>query len=188
MLIKVCGITRQEDADVLERLGVDLCGFVFAPASPRYLAPEQAACIRTQRCRRVGVFMTQDPNEIKRTMEVAGLDFAQLHNGQSDEVCEAIGADRVIRVYFPAQQTVHPSHAAFALLDTGCGCGKTFDWRVLQEFKSPIPYFVAGGLNAANIGTLFEHCRPDGIDLNSGVELSPGIKSETLIAEVKGLV
>jgi phosphoribosylanthranilate isomerase len=195
-LLKVCGITRQEDATVCEQIGVDLCGFVFHPASLRYVTPEHVSTIQTNHCKRVGVFTTHDPREIMKIMDVARLDYAQLHARQDDEVVRAIGGERVIRVRFPEQMgasalTTSPEpttvpHVAYTLFDSGYGTGKTFDWGMLSQATRP--FFVAGGLNAKNIPELLSVCQPDGLDVNSGVELSPGIKSEKLIREIKELL
>jgi phosphoribosylanthranilate isomerase len=191
-LLKVCGITRQEDATVCEQMAVDFCGFVFHPASPRYVTPTHVSTLQTWRCKRVGVFTTQDADEILKIMASARLDFAQLHARQDDEVVRAIGGERVIRVRFP--ETLLTSSAekpdalpvAYTLFDSGYGTGKPFDWQLLLH--APRPFFVAGGLTAKNIPELLAVCRPDGVDVNSGVESSPGIKCAKLIREIKELL
>ena len=195
-LLKVCGITRQEDATVCEQIGVDFCGFVFHPASLRYVTPEHVSTIQTSHCRRVGVFTTLDPREITKIMDVARLDYAQLHGRQDDEVVRAIGGERVIRVRFPEQMgasalttSAEPTtvpHVAYTLFDSGYGTGQVFEWGLLSQ--APRPFFVAGGLNAKNIPELLSVCWPDGVDVNSGVEFSPGIKSEKLIREIKDML
>lgn len=183
-------MTRQEDVTACERLGVDFCGFVFHAASPRYVAPERVAVIRTSRCKRVGVFTTQDVQEILEIMRVARLDYAQLHARQDVSVVQAIGSDRVIRVLFPGQEGVEAidagSAAAYTLLDSGYGTGKPFDWSLLTGVRRP--FFVAGGLNARNIPGLLKVCRPDGLDLNSGVESAPGVKDPERIKEIQELL
>jgi phosphoribosylanthranilate isomerase len=191
-LLKVCGITRQEDATACEQTGVDFCGFVFHPASPRYVTPAHVSTLQTGCCKRVGVFTTHDPETILKIMASARLDFAQLHARQDDEVVRAIGCERVIRVRFP--ETLLPSSAekpdappvAYTLFDSGYGTGKPFDWQLLSQATRP--FFVAGGLTAKNLPELLALCRPDGVDVNSGVETSPGIKSEKLIREIKELL
>jgi len=182
--LKICGITRQQDADVCSRLGVDFCGFVFHPASPRFMTPEQVATIHTS-CPRVGVFTTHDVDVILKTMQIAGLDFAQLHADQSEDVARAIGGDRIFRVRLPASPDAQWSTpVAYHLFDAGPGTGTPFDWSSLSG-DVPRPFFVAGGLHAGNIPALLAICHPDGLDLNSGVEIAPGIKSETLIRTIK---
>ncbi|MCL2104779.1 MAG: phosphoribosylanthranilate isomerase [Kiritimatiellaeota bacterium] len=190
LLIKVCGITRACDAEACVALGgVDFCGFVFHPPSPRNMTPQDVAHIRTGGGgRRVGVFTTHDTDEILRTMEIARLDFAQLHAGQDEACAEAIGAECVIRVCFAVPAATH--RAAFLLFD------KPFDWRTMKEEKLgmrneelgigngegkppravPQPYFIAGGLDARNIREAVSCGAPSGVDLNSGVESAPGVK------------
>lgn len=195
-LLKVCGITRQEDATVCEQMGIDFCGFVFHPASLRYITPEHASSIQTNHCKRVGVFTIHDPREIMKIMVVSRLDYAQLHARQDDDVVRAIGGERVIRVQFPETKDVsvqtysaditNVPHVAYTLFDSGYGTGMVFDWQLLSQASRP--FFVAGGLNAKNIPELLAVCRPDGVDVNSGVEFSPGIKSEKLIREIKELL
>lgn len=195
-LLKVCGITRQEDATACAQIGIDFCGFVFHPASLRYVTPECVATLQTHGCKRVGVFTTQNPHDIVKIMDLARLDYAQLHAHQNDDVVRAIGGERVIRVQFPEPKNASgltPSttnasvlHVAYTLFDSGYGTGKVFDWTVLLQATRP--FFVAGGLNAKNIPELLSLCQPDGLDVNSGVEVSPGIKSEKLIREIKELL
>ncbi|MDR1659938.1 MAG: phosphoribosylanthranilate isomerase, partial [Desulfovibrio sp.] len=101
MLVKICGLTRQEDVSAASRFGADLCGFVFHPRSPRYIAPERAGRLRSGTMRRVGIFVEQRAEEILRAMDAARLDFAQLHGGQSAECAHAVGRSKIIRVIWP---------------------------------------------------------------------------------------
>jgi len=123
-------------------------------------------------------------------MLLARLDYAQLHGRQTDSVVQALGGHRVIRVIFPSEGSAPVSPAgssvAYTLFDSGYGTGKAFDWKVLTGVKRP--FFVAGGLNAQNLPDLLKVCRPDGVDLNSGVEVAPGIKSAERIQEIKELL
>jgi len=176
LFVKVCGITCASDAAACAALGVDFCGFVFHAASPRNMAAADVACIRTGGMRRVGVFTTHDTDDILRTMEVARLDYAQLHAEQSEACAEAIGAERVIRVCFALPDA--PCCAAFLLFD------KPFDWRTLKGCSVRQPYFVAGGLNAQNIREALSCASPVGVDLNSGVETAPGKKDASRIKTV----
>ena len=175
-LVKVCGITRAEDAEMCAALGVDFCGFVFHPASPRHVTAEQAARIETKDIRRTGVFTTHDADEILRVMEVARLDYAQLHARQSEACAETIGAERVIRVCF--EVPTEKCHAAFLLFD------KPFDWRGLRGKKISQPYFIAGGLDATNVREAVSCGAPVGVDLNSGVESAPGKKDAARLHDV----
>ena len=176
LLIKVCGITQASDAEACQALGVDFCGFVFHPQSPRNVSAEAVAKIRTERMRRVGVFTTHDTDEILRAMDVAQLDYAQLHANQSEACAETIGAERVIRVCFALPKSTHC--ATFLLFD------KPFDWHDLHGHSVCQPYFVAGGLNVGNICEALACASPVGVDLNSGVESAPGQKDAAHIRKV----
>lgn len=195
MRIKVCGLTRQQDADAAARLGADFCGFIFHPASPRHLTPQAAAAIATAGMARVGVFVEQEADEILAIMEEARLDFVQLHGAQSRACAQRIGASRVIRVLWPelyagrqeleADMEAHAPACAWFLLEAGRGgggSGRTQDWTRLAGLRPPRPWLLAGGLTPANAGAAAAACRPDALDFNSGVEEAPGIKSPELLA------
>lgn len=189
MIIKICGITRQHDADCIQKLGVDMCGFIFHPRSPRAVSPELAAMLRTGTVQRVGIFVGQHAVDIKRIMSVAKLTFAQLHGEQSTACAQAVGAERVIRVLWPerysstaALQAALEAYAptcAYFLFDAGQqggGSGRFCHWSLLQGLHSPRPFLVAGGLNAATLPQCLSLCQPDGVDFNSGIEVRAGIK------------
>lgn len=195
MQIKICGITRQKDADEAIRLGADFCGFIFHPASPRYIRPENAAKIATGNLARVGVFVRQGAAEIIRIMQKARLDFAQLHGEQDIACAKAIGPN-VIRALWPARYgqigQMLPDAEKFApycqyfLLDSGKdggGHGKAPDFAALAGLELPRPFFLAGGLNADNIRLALAQCAPAGLDLNSGVEDAPGRKNAARMEE-----
>lgn len=101
LLLKVCGMTLPEQVDAIDKLGVDLLGFIFAKKSPRYVTPEHVAGIAPGNAKRVGVFVEQDADEVNRIMATAKLDYAQLHAGQDADFCRAVGPQRVIRVFWP---------------------------------------------------------------------------------------
>ena len=102
MLIKFCGLTRQEDVDQAVQLGAGMCGFIFHPRSPRGISPAQAAAMDSGTLRRVGVFVNQGADEIRRIMDEARLDYAQLHGHQSVECARAVGA--VGRLYLGGEE------------------------------------------------------------------------------------
>lgn len=195
MRIKVCGLTRQQDADAAARLGAHFCGFIFHPASPRSLTPQAAAAIDTGGMARVGVFVGQGAEEILDIMRGARLDFAQLHGAQSRACAERIGASRVIRVFWPeryadrqeleADMEAHAGACAWFLLEAGRaggGSGRQQDWARLAGLRPPRPWLLAGGLTPVNAAVAAAACRPDGLDFNSGVEEAPGKKSPELLA------
>ena len=171
--VKICGITRLEDAQACAGLGADFLGFVFVRSSPRYIEPEQAAEImrQVQGPKFVGVFM----DEVRH---VPGLDYVQLHGAESDDDVRAaaLPAIKALRVgdVLP-DTTAHPS-AEWLLFDTGAGTGRRFDWSLLAMYPRTKPFFLAGGLGPDNVGAAISLVRPDGVDLSSGVESAPGIK------------
>jgi len=190
--IKVCGQTHSHGTDAAIAFGSLLLGFIFHQASPRYISPSRVALINTGQTRRVGVFVQQSAPEILRIMTEAKLHYAQFHGKQERSDAEAIGAERVIRVLWPEKHENIASlqseidhwseHCAYFLLDAGRqggGHGYSLDCSQLKQLHFPKDWILAGGLNEQNIQRLIEECKPDGIDLNSGIEYSPGLKQNT---------
>lgn len=193
MRIKVCGLTRQEDVTCARDLGADFGGFIFHPASPRFIAPADAARLQTGALGRVGVFVTQTLEDIKGIAQAARLDFIQLHGDQPPAWAAALGARRIIRVIWPARyacradlETALAHHAdtcAFYLFDAGVrggGNGRPDHWDQLRDLAAPRPWFLAGGLTPANTAVALV-LRPDGLDFNSGLEEAPGKKNHALM-------
>lgn len=195
MRLKICGITREEDAQEAARLGYQYCGFIFHSASPRHVTMAQAAAIDSGPLMRVGVFVDQGPTEVRALMRQAKLDFAQLHGQQSHEVAQAIGFEHVIRVLWPErygciaelEADAAREPCAFFLLESGSsggGSGKPLNWEQIRSLHLPRPFFLAGGLNADNVAEAVNRCQPAGLDINSGVEVTPGIKDHSKMAAV----
>jgi len=193
--VKICGLTRPEDFKLCADSGA-WTGFIFHPASPRYLSPPEAAAIETGPAARVGVFVDQSPAEVQNIMATARLNLAQLHGGQDQNFCRLIGPDRIIKVFWPQRYASPPElaadlgrfadSAAFFLLDAGSGGGghgRALNLEFLRGMKFPRPWLLAGGLSAENIltintGDLFNLY---GFDFNSGVELAPGLKDHNRV-------
>jgi len=189
LLVKVCGMTRAEDVLGCTEAGADFLGFIFAAKSPRRLTPAQAAALPRTSAKRVGVFVEQTLPEVLAIMAEADLDLAQLHGGQDVDFCRAVGPDRVIRAFWPqkhpdlgslaAEMAPFAGAARFALLDAGTaggGHGKSLDFSALAELSPPMPWLLAGGLGPDNLAEAVRLAAPHGVDLNSGVESSPGLK------------
>jgi len=196
MLIKVCGLTRAEDVILCEELGVDRIGFIFHPASPRNVDVPQVADFVRGRALRVGVFVRQSANQVCKIMDQAGLDLAQLHGGQDQAFCRAVGPRRVVKVFWPQRyarledlQRDIEADATFCqavLLDAGIsggGHGRSLDFGWLAGLRSPLPWFLAGGLGPENIRDALSRCTPDGVDLNSSVEDALGRKSREALTQ-----
>lgn len=189
--IKACGQTHATSIDCAAAYGARFIGFVFHRQSPRSITPERAASIPSADMERVGVFVRQDRESILRTMQEARLDYAQLHGNQSTEDADAIGPQRIIRVLWPTQYNnidelqqdidTWAPHCAYYLLDSGQrgqgGTGHPLSLEELNTLHFPHPWILAGGIKAENIPTILRHCHPDGLDLNSGIETAPGMKS-----------
>lgn len=193
-LVKICGQTDAATALACEAAGADLLGFIFHPPSPRHVSAAFAASVRPRRARKVGVFVRQKPDEIRGIMDQAGLDLAQLHGDHAPEDCALVGAERVIRAFWPARHASREAllremerfadAAAWFLLDggvSGGGHGHPQDAALLSGLRPPRPWFLAGGLGPANLAFMLSGCDPDGVDLNSGVESAPGVKDMALV-------
>ncbi len=200
-LIKVCGITRAEDATACVELGVNFIGFIFHEPSPRNVLPEEVAAMETGGLTRVGVFGGQSVGEVLEIMDRARLDLAQLHGDQDEAFCVGVGPDRVIRVFWPqrcrdgkefeGELERFAPYCRFFLFDAGAsggGHGKTLDFEMLKELQTTKPWLLAGGLGPENVGDALGACAPAGLDLNSGVESAPGIKDRKKIGDTVRII
>jgi len=192
--IKVCGITRLEDALAASRLGVDAVGFVFYPKSPRYISPMQAATIIRQLppfVSAVGLFVNPAQSDIDAVLQHCPLGVVQLHGDESPEFCMA--QPRRVMKAIPVSSAEDLKRAQTypcpVLLDARApegvygGTGRSFDWSLLENFEHDHPLILAGGLNAANVEAALSVRQWFALDVSSGVETSPGIKDETKLSE-----
>jgi len=193
MWIKVCGITRIEDAISAATFGADAVGFVFA-ASPRRVTPEQVCEISSRMpsgLQKVGIFVDSPLDLVREVVECCGLDLVQLHGGESPEYCAALG-DKAIKAIKVSRGTdvLRASHyqCRALLFDSrgrngGGGTGQTFDWRLLHLLDDRKRVIVAGGLDPRNVARAVRLVRPYGVDVSSGVEREPGVKDPVLMYE-----
>lgn len=194
--IKICGLTREEDALFCASQGADFLGFIFVPSTPRFIEPERAAAIATRlkdsesTSKIVGVFRDASPDYVREIATLVGLDLVQLHGNETDDDVRAIGLP-VIKSYRVGDAlpdtTTHPS-ADWLLFDTfeerrAGGTGRRFDWSLLAAYPRTKPFFLAGGLNPDNIAGAISLARPDAVDVASGVESEPGIKDHARVAQ-----
>ena len=198
--IKICGITREEDAWAAIEAGADALGFVFVPGTPRFIEPGRAAAIMRSLppfISRVGLFVNADPEHIRATVAEARLDTVQLHGDEPPEVgLSLLGPVRVIqafRVQGPETLQRLPDYQKSAdawLLDayvpgTAGGTGARFDWNLaVQARELGHPLILAGGLKPENIAEAVRQVRPFAVDVSSGVESSPGRKDAEKIREL----
>ncbi len=187
--VKVCGITRRQDALLACELGADALGFIFYPQSPRFIHAEQAAEIADglpRQVMRIGVFVAPDPQEVRDALRIAGLDAVQIHGDYPPPQFAALPG-RKIRALNPPPETraddlEHLAAGADALLldshSRGLygGTGKTGDWHLARELAQRRPLILAVGLNPDNVRAAVQQVHPRAVDVNSGVETAPGIK------------
>jgi phosphoribosylanthranilate isomerase len=195
--IKICGITNVDDALFSAECGADFLGFIFVPASPRYVEPERAGAIAARlretgnAPKLVGVFQDASADYIREISNVAGLDLVQLHGSESEDDIRELGipAIKTLHVGDMLPDTHAAPTAAWLLFDTyderrSGGTGKRFDWSLLAMYERSKPFFLSGGLTADNVVAAISLVRPDAIDVASGVEVSPGMKDHAKVARL----
>jgi phosphoribosylanthranilate isomerase len=170
MMVKVCGITRKEDAAAAAAAGASAIGFIFYAKSPRYVTPERAAELGEGLALwKVGVFVDESPASIAAVMRAANLDVAQIYGGAAPAGVRVWKAFRVMDS--PARPQAEDAEAI--LLD-GARNGESFDWHAAADLGGKV--IVAGGLTSANVGAAIKIARPWGVDASSSLESAPGIK------------
>lgn len=203
MRVKICGITQIEQGQAIVELGADSIGFICVEKSPRYLPPQGIKAIADKlppQTAKVGVFANHSCTEILSVVNQANLSSIQLHGTESPEFCaqlrrhvapdiELIKAFRIKSAQSLAATIAYQDCVDTLLLDAYHpqmlgGTGHTINWQDLAQFKPSIPWMLAGGLTPDNIREALSLLQPDGIDLSSGVERSPGDKD---LEQVKSL-
>ena len=193
--VKICGITSYEDAKIAVNYGASAIGMIFHKESPRYICPHKVSDWIPDipaKVKKVGVFVDEKQKNIKTIVEELSLDYIQLHGYESSEYCNkmirpVIKAFRVGINFDPSIINDFQVHAF--LFDTyqkgkPGGTGKGFNWDLISSLKTDIPIILSGGLNHKNIVKGIETVQPSAIDVNSGVELEPGIKDKMKIIEL----
>ncbi len=187
--VKICGMTRVEDACLAAELDVDAIGLVFVKRSSRCVSLAQAAEI----CRalppfvnRVGLFMDQPEADVRACLAQVRLDWLQFHGSENEAYCAQFGLPWIKAIamadgdgswaqYGQADALLLDSHASGEL----GGSGKVFDWTRVPRLGRP--WILAGGLNPDNVAQACRQLGPAGVDVSSGVEVSPGIKDGKLM-------
>ena len=189
-LVKVCGMRDAENIREVEALGIVLMGFIFWPKSSRYVS-ERPAYLPTN-CKRVGVFVDEDIETVKRIAEDYALDYIQLHGHESPEYCAQLKGLKLIKAFNIAttedfkQTEPYTGIVDYFLFDTKGksvgGNGEKFDWSVLSAYDDNTPFLLSGGIGPDDAEVLTSHFSPltskkcVGIDLNSRFEQAPGLK------------
>jgi phosphoribosylanthranilate isomerase len=199
MRIKICGITTVEQGIAIANMGATDLGFICVPSSPRHLSLTRLEPIVAElvgKVNTVGVFADFSVATIAHVVALTNLDTVQLHGTESLAFCQelrqALPDTEIIKAWrvrsssdLALIQTY--SEVVDSLLldayhpDVLGGTGQTLDWHQLSAFKPAIPWLLAGGLTPDNICVALSQVQPDGIDLSSGVEVSPGDKDLDLV-------
>ena len=177
--IKICGLSRAEDIDVVNRLKPDYIGFVFARGSKRWVSRDKAMELKKlldPKIKAVGVFVREDPAVIAGLLQDGVIDIPQLHGGEDETYIEILRklTDKPIIKAFRIDteedlQEAEASSADLVLLDSGTGgTGTTFDWSLIKSICRP--FFLAGGLDPKNAADAVQSIRPFAVDVSSGVE------------------
>jgi phosphoribosylanthranilate isomerase len=187
--IKFCGLTRAEDVRLAVELGVDYVGLVFASRSPRKLLLGQARMLRElvpEEIAVVALVMDNTLAEIEALIENVRPDLLQFHGGETDAYCAGFGLPFLKAIAMASEDedasvraAEFPSAYGY-LLDGHArgeqgGSGQRFDWKRVPQLEKP--FFLAGGLSSENVATAIRTARPWGVDVSSGIESAPGIKS-----------
>lgn len=190
--VKVCGITKNEDAKLAVKLGSWAIGFVFYEKSPRYISPEKAEeiskVIKNLGIKTVGVFVNESPDKINEITKVAQLDYVQMHGTESVIDCEKLKKPFIKNIRNIDE--INDYKNAFAFLvdvqDTQNwgGTGKLANWDFAKEIKKQNKHLMlSGGLSVENIKNALFEVDPDIIDVSSSLEVSSGVKDHNLMKE-----
>jgi len=185
--VKICGITREEDAWVAVEGGADALGFVFYPKSPRAISPERAGEISRRLppfLTRVGVFVDEPPERVSQVFERAALDAVQLHGSEPAESMAQYPGKviKAFRIRGPESLEALPHYPVGAyLLDAyrkgvPGGTGETFDWDLAVRAKKYGKVILSGGLTPDNVAEAIQAVQPYAVDVSSGIEAEPGVK------------
>jgi phosphoribosylanthranilate isomerase len=199
-VIKICGLTRIQDALVASQLGADYLGLVFHRPSKRFVNCETATALANavratdSHPQMIGVFVDEPIDLILETVETVGLDGVQLHGSERPDMVADLRARNLLVIKghriaghedvagmdaFDADIHVLDAHVA----GSQGGTGRTFDWSLAAQASLTHRILLAGGLTATNVACAIETVRPWGVDVSSGVEASPGVKDAGKIRE-----
>jgi phosphoribosylanthranilate isomerase len=194
--IKICGITRAQDACAAAQAGADAIGLVFYPTSPRYLGTERAVEIRDALppfVQTVALFVNPDAAQVAQVLGRVRPSMLQFHGEETPEFCAQFGMPFVkavrmgsgVKSGVDALEYLRPfSRAAAWLFDSHVpeygGVGESFDWALVPVTERSV--ILSGGLSQANVAEAIRRVRPWGVDVSSGVESAKGIKDAAKIA------
>lgn len=184
LLVKICGITRPEDAAAAVDAGAGAIGFIFWPGSPRFIDPHRArkiAAMLPPFVTPVGVFVNQPLDHVNGVSDLVRLGAVQLHGDETPAFAAAVTGPVIKAISLAARDVREWPATVRLLLDVHDpvargGTGRTIDWTAASEVAAQRPILLAGGLTPDNVADAVARVRPFGIDVSSGVESAPGIK------------
>ncbi|MBK5280332.1 MAG: phosphoribosylanthranilate isomerase [Bacteroidia bacterium] len=201
--LKVCGMCHAENISKVADLEPDYLGFIFYPKSKRFVGDDFEISGQLSRSiKRVGVFVNEKTEVILGLASKHGLDFIQLHGDESVTQCIELKQNRlgIIKAFSIDDQfnfdmvNAYKPVVDYFLFDTKSesygGTGKAFNWRLLNQYDQQVPFFLSGGLSASNMKQTKDIMKMNlhGLDINSGVEVSPGVKDVDKIKELNTIL
>ena len=195
--VKICGITNRDDAEVAVAAGADALGFVMYKQSPRWVEPAVARAIIAELppfVLPIGVFVNEEAGIVRRLVDECGFALAQLHGDETALYCQQLGrpALKALRLkdrgaFLALAEFQGRAGARGFLIDAFSdqaygGTGQTVDWTLAAEVARAVPVLLAGGLTPSNVAEAVRLVRPYGVDVSSGVELSPGKKDSKKVS------
>lgn len=202
MRLKICGITKVQQAIDIVNLGVDTLGFICLEQTPRYIKPEQIKKIVQElpnEISTVGVFVNEEIDTTIEIIDYTGLTAIQLHGEETATHCqqlsEALPESEIIKVFrYQNPESLADLDSYLPFIDTILldayqvgsygGTGKQLQWQELKNFRPACPWLLAGGLKPENVIEALQTVSCDGLDLSSGVEISPGNKDLEKITQL----
>lgn len=182
--IKICGLKRPEDIEIVNEFKPDYIGFILSDGFKRSISISQAEKLKAlldKNIKAVGVFVNDDIDKINAAVNNNIIDIVQLHGDESPAYCKKIAAP-VIKYFSPSDfDKINQYDADYYLFDSGTGSGKTFDWSRIP--KTEKPFFLAGGISKDNIQAAIDTINPYCIDLSSAVETN-GAKNYNKVKEI----
>ncbi len=192
--VKICGITRAQDAQAVARSGADALGLVFYERSTRHVGVQQAAQLAAAIppfVTVVGLFVNPSEDEVRNVLRRVPLDVLQFHGEEEPEFCMRFNRPYIKAIRVKAgvdllQCASRYSSAQGLLLDayiegTRGGTGESFDWSLIPQ-GLPLPVILSGGLHAGNLAEAIRQVRPYAVDVSSGVEAAKGVKDVAKVA------
>lgn len=208
MKVKVCGMRNPENIEKIIKLKPDYMGFIFYPKSKRYIGDIEPTMLTNglfKKTKKVGVFVNELLRDVVVQSNTYGLDLVQLHGNESEEYCyelhcmdvpviKAFGIDDDFDFHSTSD---FAKYCDYFLFDTKIGnqsggTGKKFDWGILENYNTNIPFFLSGGIDVQDLDEIkkIDHPQLYGVDINSKFETEPAIKNvnkvEEFIKNLKG--